>query len=121
MQLINDDFSLGQAIKAMEMQREAEMQDLTDHFHYTVESLNPKNIIREKIQDITGGPTLKNKLIKLGVGLLGGFIARKVIVGKSHNFFKTMLGNVAQAAVSKMIIKTPLSAKPKSHANSLMD
>jgi hypothetical protein len=121
MQLIKDDYSLGQAIKAMEFQRESEFQDLTQHFHYTVDSLNPKNIIREKIQDITGGPTLRNKLIKLGAGFLGGFIARKVIVGKSHNFFKKILGTAAQAAVSGLILKTPLSAKPTSHSNSLMD
>lgn len=121
MQPIKDDYSLGQAIKAMEFQREAEFQDLTNHFHYTVDSLNPKNIIREKIRDITGGPTLKNKIIKFGVGLLGGFIARRAIVGKSHNFFTGIIGTAIQGAVSRLILKTPLSAKPKSRPDSLMD
>ncbi|AWA30438.1 hypothetical protein HYN48_10240 [Flavobacterium magnum] len=121
MQPINDDYSLGQAIRAMEFQREAEMHDLTSHFHHTVESLNPKNIIRDKIADIAGGSTLKNKIIKYGVGLLGGFIARKAIVGKSHNFFKRMLGNAAQAAVSGMILKAPLTPKTRHESDSLMD
>ncbi len=121
MQPIKDDQSLGQAIKALEFQRESEFQELNNHFHYTVDALNPKNIIREKIREITGGPTLKNKIIKYGAGLLGGFIARKAIVGSSHNFFKRILGTAAQAAVSGLILKTPLSPKPKSGRDSLMD
>ncbi|OYU81190.1 MAG: hypothetical protein CFE23_05330 [Flavobacterium sp. BFFFF1] len=111
MQPIKDDHSLGLAIQALEFQRQTELTALKQHFDYTLDSLNPKNIIREKIQDIAGGSTLKSNLIKYGIGILGGFVVKKAVVGGSHNFFKKMLGTAAQAAFSGLILKAPLSEK----------
>lgn len=107
MQLIQDDKSLSEAIIALEQQQKSDFNLLKEHFDFTVDSLNPKNIIKEKFQDLTSSPTFKSRILKYGIGLVTGFITKKAIVGKHPGVFKSILGIAAQTAISGLIMKSP--------------
>ena len=106
--LIKDDLSLSQAIVALEQQQKSDMSLLKEHFDFTVDSLNPKNLIKEKFQDLTSSPTFKSRMLKYGVGLVTGFITKKAITGKNPGIFKSVLGIAAQTVISGIIMKAPI-------------
>lgn len=112
MQVIKDDQSLANAIRELENQQKAELNLLKSHFEFTIDSLNPVNIIKEKISgaassigETVSSDSFKNKALKLGVGLASGFLTKKLIVGSSGGLFKKLLGMGVQAAVSSLVIK----------------
>jgi len=107
MQLIKDDHSLSEAIVALEQQQKSDFNLLKNHFDFTVDSLNPKNLIKEKFQDLTSSPTFKSRILKYGIGLVTGFVTKKAIVGKHPGIFKSILGIAAQTAISGLIMKSP--------------
>lgn len=121
MQVIKDDQALAEAIRAMENQQRAELSLLKAHFDFTVDSLNPVNIIKEKfsetvssIGETVSSDSFKNKALKIGVGLASGFLTKKLVVGSSGGFFKKLLGMGVQAAVSGLVMKqipTPQDTK----------
>jgi len=112
MQVIKDDLSLAQAIREKENQQRAELNLLKTHFDYTIEHLNPVNIIKEKFSETVSsiGETVtsesfKSKALKIGVGLASGFLTKKLVVGSSGGFFRKLLGMGVQAAVSGFVMK----------------
>ena len=112
MQVIKNDKSLGEAIRQLESQQKAELDLLRIHFEYTVDSLNPVNIIKEKFHDTVGdiGDSIKsagfkNNALKIGVGLASGFLTKKLFIGSSGGIIKKILGTVVQAAVSGFVMK----------------
>lgn len=112
MQVIKDDQSLAEAIREMKNQQRAELSLLKAHFDFTIDQLNPVNIVKEKISETVSsiGETVtsdsfKTKALKIGVGLASGFLTKKLIVGSSGGFFKKLLGMVVQAAVSGFVMK----------------
>lgn len=113
MQLIKDDKSLSDAIVALEQQQKSDFSLLKSHFDFTVDSLNPKNLIKEKFQDLTSSPTFKSRVLKYGVGLITGFITKKAVVGKHPGIFRNILGIAAQTAISGLIMKSPDLLKSK--------
>ena len=112
MQVIKDDQSLAEAIRILENQHKSELNLLKAHFDYTIEHLNPVNIIKEKIGETVSniGETVssssfKNKALKIGVGLASGFLTKKLVVGSSGGIFRKLLGMGVQAAVSGLVMK----------------
>ena len=112
MYTINSDKSLAEAIRNMEAQRDLELEILKKHTEYTLNQLNPVNIVKEKLHEgisnigetITSTP-FKNSMLKTGIGLASGFLTRKLLVGPQAGIFKRLLGTAVQAAVSGFVIK----------------
>ena len=112
MQVIKDDRSLAEAILAMENQQKAELDLLKRHFDFTLDQLNPVNIVKEKfseavssVSETVSSDSFKNKALKFGVGLASGFLTKKLIVGSSGGLFKKLLGMAVQAGVSGLVMK----------------
>lgn len=112
MQTIKDDRSLAHAIRTMENDRKSELDLLKRHFDYTIESLNPINIIKERFSntvssfsDTVSSPGFKGKVLKFAIGLASGFLTRKLVMGSSGGIIKNLLGTALQATVSGFIIK----------------
>lgn len=111
MRVINNDQSLAEAIRELENQQRAELDLLKRHFDFTIDNLNPVNIIKEKFSETVSsiGETVtsdsfKSKALKLGIGLASGFLSKKLIVGSSGGIFKKLLGMAVQTAVSGLVI-----------------
>lgn len=124
MQVIKDDRSLAEAIRIMENQQRAELDLLKRHFEFTVDQLNPVNIVKEKISEAVSsiGETIssdsfKSKALKFGVGLASGFLTKKIIVGSSGGIFKKLLGMAVQAGVSGLVMKKMPTPMDDDHDN----
>jgi hypothetical protein len=96
----------------MEAQRVLELEILKKHAEFTLDQINPVNIVKEKLHEGLSniGETVtsagfKNGLLKTGIGLATGFITKKLIIGPKAGIFKHLLGMAVQAAVSGIVIK----------------
>lgn len=112
MYTINSDKTLAEAIRNLEAQRELELEILKKHTEYTLNQLNPVNIVKEKLNEGIANigetiktPQFKNSLLKTGIGLASGFLTKKLIVGSQGGILKRLLGTAVQAAVSGLVIK----------------
>lgn len=109
---INSEKTLAKAIRNMEAQRVLELEILKKHTEFTLQELNPLNIVKKNIHNSisTIGVTansfgVKNSLLKTGIGLATGFLTKKLIVGTNAGLLKRLLGSAVQAAVSGFVIK----------------
>lgn len=109
---INSEKTLAKAIRNMEAQRVLELEILKKHTEFTLQELNPLNIVKKNIHNSisTIGVTansfgVKNSLLKTGIGLVTGFLTKKLIVGTNAGLLKRLLGSAVQAAVSGFVIK----------------
>ncbi len=92
--------SLNTSISLLEQKRDADFRALKDHLRVTGDSMRPANLIKGAISDITGSPQIRSVLIKAGIGLALGFLAKKLITSESQNKKHRMLGNALQYGIS---------------------
>lgn len=111
MQNITCATDLKQAIQSMEVEQAESEKLLKVQFRMTYESLKPVNLIRNTIKDIASEPELINNLIGTTLGLAGGYISKKIVVGSSHNIFRKLFGSLLEFGVVDMVARNPEALK----------
>ena len=71
------------------------------------ENLKPANFIKRTLNDLSSSNGLVENIISPLVGIATGFVSKKMVVGKSTNPFRNIIGSLLQAAVTNIIIKNP--------------
>jgi uncharacterized Fe-S center protein len=85
-----------ETIKSTELEREEHFNDLKEHFSATYKKINFENIMSDSIRNIISKPIVTGNLINSVFSFLGGYLSKKIIIGKSTNIFKNILGSVVQ-------------------------
>lgn len=98
---------LQDAIQLLEAEKGVKRELMKAQFQKTTESLRPANIIQNTMKDISSSPYIVDNLLSGGVGLVTGFISKKIAIGSSHNIIKRVLGNVIQFGVTNLIAQNP--------------
>lgn len=106
MQIIKDVKSLNQAIAELENVQKSELNLLRQHFKFTVHSLNPVNILKEKFNETISSPNFKGEIIQGAIRLTTGFFTNRLIVGSSSSVVQKVLGSLIQKGISRLSIKT---------------
>lgn len=106
MQVIKDNKSLAQAIAHLENVKKSEANLLKEHFNFTVYSLNPVNVVKEKFNEVLHTPGIKGKIYNTVFGLATGYFTNNLIVGSSSNPIKKMIGSFVQNKVATMSVDT---------------
>ncbi len=101
----NISLELEQLILAKEAELELEGRLLKIHFQQTYESLKPLNLIMSTIKQVISGAELKGSLVDTVMGYASGFVAKKIIIGKTHNPFTKLLGTIIEMAVANKVSK----------------
>ena len=101
------------AIALLEVDASVKKRILTEQYHTTCESLKPANIIKNAFHKIVDSGDLANKIIGTGVGFGAGVLSKKILIGKSTNIFKRILGTVIEIAVTSAVAKNTESIKEK--------
>lgn len=101
--------SLNQKIKLLEEQQDREWCDIKDEIDEIKENLKPLNLIRNTVQEVNEAVGFKSDLAQSAISIGIGYLAKKLVVGKTDSTFKNILGSVLQLAV------TTLVAKPADH------
>jgi|ERR1051326_682894 hypothetical protein len=76
------------AIMHLEYKQATEWQALQKQFDDTRERLKPMNLLKDTLREIGESPE--------AVGSTAGYLAKKIIVGKSENVFRNFIGTVIQ-------------------------
>jgi hypothetical protein len=105
LEMIANTTDLSTAIKRLERRKMVMEEDLKDHFHSLLDTLKPKNILKNTLDEIQESTPLKHNLLKLAVGLGAGYFSRKMVIGKSAGIVKKALGTALQYGVTQFVAK----------------
>ncbi len=105
MQTISSYTELKLAIQRAEEQKAGDWLALRDEYQAVTEKLNFFSILKTVLKSATAGQDLKSGLINSAIGLTSGIIAKKAILGKTHNPFSRLLGVILEVFVAKKVEK----------------
>lgn len=99
---ITNSTQLQSAIADLKLREAAEKEALMEQWQDTVESLKPGNLIRSAMNKITGGK-LSGNVMDAAIGVGAGLLTKKIVIGRSGNIFKKILGNVIEVGVANLV------------------
>jgi hypothetical protein len=102
MQLIKDNKSLAQAIASLENAKKSQKNLLKEHFVYTIDSLNPINVVKEKFLETFNSNDLKGNFFSGLLSIGSGLVANNLIVGNSLNPIRKIVANLVQNQLSSL-------------------
>jgi len=105
------------AISEKQFEQEVQGELLKEEFLNAVNSLKPVNIIKSTLSEITSSPYLIENMLGAVVGLVGGFVSKKIVLGTSHNIFRKLMGTALQFGVTNLVAQHPEALK---HLGQLM-
>jgi|SRR5664280_46060 hypothetical protein len=103
MQTITSSAGLKDAIQLLEVEQAIKGQLLKEQFYTTYESLKPVNIIKHTLKEISSSPYLLDNIPGTAMGLLSGFLSKKIFVGASGNLIRKLLGSILQLGVTNVV------------------
>jgi hypothetical protein len=103
MQTITSSAGLKDAIQLLEVEQAIKGQLLKEQFYITYESLKPVNIIKHTLKEISSSPYLLDNIPGTAMGLLSGFLSKKIFVGASGNLIRKLLGSILQLGVTNVV------------------
>ncbi len=107
MYTINSAVQLKEAIFELEIRKKEQGRTIKEKFYIIKENLKPANIIRNTIDEVATSPRLRLNLLGAVVGLGAAYFSRKLVVGKSVNIFRKILGSVLQLGISAAVASKP--------------
>ena len=111
MQKITNATDLKMAILQLEDKQAAEWPLLKNQFHATYEGFKLINILKSTFKEGVSSPDLVTNTLKAAVGLATGFVTKKLLVGKTINPFKKILGIIVEMVVAKNVAENADSIK----------
>lgn len=97
---------LREAIQLLEIERTDKLELLKAEANQVIQRLKPENIIANSIQNALHSTNLKENLIDGAIGLVTGYLSKKVLIGGgSNNPIKNILGNLIQFGVTSLVTK----------------
>jgi len=101
--------SLNQKIKFLEAQQDREWCEIKDEIDEIKENLKPLNLIRNTVEEINETIGFKSDIAQSAISIGIGYLAKKLVIGKTDSTFKNIFGSILQLAV------TTLVSKPQHH------
>jgi hypothetical protein len=115
MQNITCAADLKNAIQSLEAEKAMSEQQLKNQFNQIKENFKPVNLIRNTINELTTEPTLIDKLISTTMGLAGGYLSKKKVVGTSHKLIRKIFGSLMEFGVTTLVAQNPETIKSITH------
>ncbi|MDD7886615.1 hypothetical protein [Flavivirga sp. 57AJ16] len=92
-------------IIALENKQKNEFSVLKNELNMVYGELRPSQLLNRALMDLKKSPNTKNNLFEITVSVLGGYFSKKLLIGKSNNIFKSLLGYAVQYVSTKVISK----------------
>jgi hypothetical protein len=103
MQNITSTATLKDAIALLEVEQGLKGQQLKEQFYITYDSLRPINILKRTMKEISSSPYLIDNISGSAMGLLSGFLSKKIFVGTSGNLIRKLIGSVLQFGITNVV------------------
>lgn len=107
MENITTSAGLKSAIQRLEYRQIENGQRLEEDFFIVIESLKPANLIRNAMGNIATTPNLVDNIIGGALGLVSGYLTKKLAIGGSGNIIKKLLGTILQFGVTSVVAQHP--------------
>jgi hypothetical protein len=107
MEMLTSAEDLKNAIQILEVEKEVKLQKLKEQVQITMEELNPKNLLINSITDFTASPTVFDKITGVLIGLLSGYISKRLLIAGSGNKFRKIAGTVLHLLIIKILASHP--------------
>ena len=101
----NKNLELEAKIQALQIEQQNDLLALKNELNITYNALRPSQLLNRAIADLKEEPQTTNNLLQAVMGIAGGYLSKKLIVGKSEGIFKKILGYAIQYLTTKLIIK----------------
>jgi hypothetical protein len=111
MQNITSAVELKDAIQLLEAEQSIKGQLLREQLFLTYESLKPVNLLKNTLKEISSTPYLIDNISGTAMGLLGGFLSKKIFVGSSGNLIRKLIGSVLQIGVTNLVAQNSETIK----------
>lgn len=111
MQKINSITDLREAILELESRQAEEEKIMRGQFNLTYESLKPLNLIKSTFKEAALSVDLKDNIVNSTVGLVAGFLSKKIFEGVSRNPLKKLLGTALMFGITNIVTKNPETVK----------
>lgn len=103
MQNITSTATLKNAIELLEVEHGLKGQLLKEQLYITYESLKPINILKRTMKEISSSPYLIDNISGAAMGLLSGFLSKRIFIGASGNLIRRFLGDILQFGVTNVV------------------
>lgn len=101
----NQNTNLDKAIARLELERDIKFDELKYQLVNTFDSVKPVNILKETLDDFNHAPQVKADFAKSALSIAGGYLSKRLLIGKSNSIFKKVVGYVVQYGLTKYISK----------------
>ena len=109
MQAPHNTETLSLAILMVEKRREMYFDELKTNLEYSYKSLQPVNLVKSGIRDLVGSPEVKQGLFSGLIGLAGGFITKKLIIGPAQGMIRNSIGTIMQIIMTNLVSRKTAS------------
>lgn len=89
----------------LESKRHESLKVLSIQLETTYQELRPSRLLTRALMDIKEAPEIKGNLFESLISLSGGYLSKKLFVGKSKSIIKQVLGFTIQYFTMKIISK----------------
>jgi hypothetical protein len=103
MQQSNPSLDLQVRISALQIQALEERLALKEEVKEIINNINPIKLITHGLKEIITSEEMKEGLFSLTMGMSAGYVAKKIVIGKSENAIQHIAGNVVGMVVSKNV------------------
>ncbi|HXB40798.1 MAG TPA: hypothetical protein VNZ49_09675 [Bacteroidia bacterium] len=107
MEKITTAAQLKSEIQDLEYKQACEWILLKEQFQVAYQGLKPINIIKSKLKELILAPDFKTNALNSAIGFTAGVVAKKVLIGKTHNPFMKLLGFAIEMVVTNKVTKNP--------------
>jgi hypothetical protein len=101
----NQSEQLEARIQTLEIKRNVDYLVLKDELNKTYNELKPSSLLYRVLVDIKKEPKIKDNLLENILSIAGGYLSKKIFIGKSNNLFKNIIGYAFQFISTKIISK----------------
>jgi hypothetical protein len=102
---------LEKSIQLLEMEQAISGQLLKEQFIYTYDSLRLVNLLKNSLRQTISSPTIVTDIVGTALGLVTGYISKKIFIGTSGNAFRKLLGSILQLGVMSFVSQHPSGIK----------
>jgi hypothetical protein len=105
MQRITTIKELRYEIESLQADQVIKGQLLKEQLYITYESLKPINLLRRTFKDLTSSQYLIDDIPGTLMGMVSGYLSKKIITGNSANIFRKLIGSFLQFGVTNVVAK----------------
>ncbi|MGA9637439.1 hypothetical protein [Flavobacterium sp.] len=96
---------LDATIARVKMERKIKLDALKDQMEVTYKSVKPSTILNDTLEDLKQFPEVKSNILQLVTSLAGGYLTKKLLIGKPKSTFKKIVGYLVQYGITNLISK----------------